>query len=477
MAVTARRLKPLVGHDKPRVAPPTPARSLLAEFVKTAEEIGIDLFPWQRTAARYLTALGQGDAWLYRHVAIIVARQNGKTRLLVPLIVSRLRMGHRIMHTAQDRNLPREVYSEVADIMAASPGELAVKNGRIVMPRFANGQEEIRLKNGGLYSIVAPTRGGARGPSRDLVIIDELREMTDHDFIAAANPTLQASKMPQMLYLSNAGDETSAVLNAIKKSVGADPTLAYLEWSAKATREVDDRDGWAEANPSIGHLPAMLDNLENDLRTYRSRGELAIFQTENLCQWVPTTRELLIDPAWWMLCEDDELEAPRGASMAVSMSPDGKRASAAAAWLRADMTVGLRLLFHVTGDPIDVAALGKDLSTTASRLGIKRIGFDPLTDGELVKHLKRPKPEPLSGQKFANASANFVNTVHGRVLHWSSSDAVTDDLTWTSRKHDRETGTYQAVRAQDDRSITASLAAIRAVWLASGPKPAVPKVM
>lgn len=137
MAVTARKAtKPLVGSEKPRLAPPTPARSQLAEFVDCATSIGIDLFPWQKVAARYLTALGQGDAWLYRHVAIVVARQNGKTRLLVPLIVSRLRMGHRIMHTAQDRNLPREIYSEVADIFTASPAELAVKNGRIVMPQI-----------------------------------------------------------------------------------------------------------------------------------------------------------------------------------------------------------------------------------------------------------------------------------------------------------------------------------------------------
>jgi len=264
MALKATRAAPaLLGHASPRIAPPVPARTLSAEFEAVSSEIGIELFPWQKVAARYLTALGQGDAWLYRHVAIVVARQNGKTRLLVPLIVSRLRMGHRIMHTAQDRNLPREVFSEVADIMGSSPGQLAIKNGRIVMPRFANGQEEIRMKNGGIYSIVAPTRGGARGPSRDLVIIDELREMTDHDFIAAANPTLQASSKPQMLYLSNAGDESSVVLNAIKKSQAEDPTLAYLEWSAAPERPDDDRDGWAEANPSIGHLPGIHGSYRN----------------------------------------------------------------------------------------------------------------------------------------------------------------------------------------------------------------------
>jgi hypothetical protein len=473
----ARRVtKPLVGRERPRVAPPTPARSQLDEFVKVAKAIGIDLFPWQRTAARYLTALGQGDAWLYRHVAIVVARQNGKTKLLVPLIVSRLRMGHRIMHTAQDRNLPREIFSEVADIMAASPGELAIKNGRIVMPRFANGQEEIRMRNGGVYSIVAPTRGGARGPSRDLVIIDELREMKDHDFIAAANPTLQASKSPQMVYLSNAGDESSVVLNAIKKSIPDDPTLAYLEWSAQEDRNYEDRDGWAESNPSIGYLPGILGNLEQDLQTYRSRGELPIFNTENLCRWETTIRQRLVEDATW-LAGRSPLELPTRPVLAFSMDPEGHRASAAIAWRRSDGTIGLRLIREGTSKTgaFDTDLFGDELRRDAARMGIRTVGFDPLTDAALAKFFK--KPESISGGKFANATAQFCNLVTAGKLRWADCDAVTDDLTWTARKVDVESGSYEAVRVQDDRPITASLAAIRAVWLASAPSKPSPKVM
>jgi phage terminase large subunit-like protein len=379
------------------------------------------------------------------------------------------------MHTAQNRELPREVFGEVAEILGASPGELAVKGGRIVMPRYANGQEEIRMKNGGSYRIVAPTRGGARGPSNDDVIIDEVRELDNFDFIAAAKPTLTASKNPQMHYRSNMGDDSSLVLNALSLRASADPSLAYLEWSAAPERAAGDIKGWIEANPSIGHLSGILSYLEREYRTNQLQGTLAIFETEHLCRRVATMREHLVDAFAWARCKDDELEEAYRPTMAVSMSPDGKRATCAVAWIRDDNTVGLRLLYNVPGDPIDTAALGKDLQQTASRLGIRHIGYDPLTDQQLVKYFK--KAEPISGQKFANASAQFVNLVSAGQLRWSDADAVTDDLTWTSRKQDRETGTYQAVRAQDDRSITASLAAIRAVWLASGPKPSTPKVM
>ena len=165
--VARRPTKASYGHERPRIAPPVPARSGAKDFGTFSADIGWNLRPWQDTAARYLTAEAPDGRWLYREVAIIVARQNGKTTILVPLIVHRLLTGQRIMHTAQNRELPREVFGMVADIMQDHfSSELRSR------PRFANGQEEIRLKGGGHYRIVAPTRGGARGPSNDLIFID-----------------------------------------------------------------------------------------------------------------------------------------------------------------------------------------------------------------------------------------------------------------------------------------------------------------
>ena len=77
--------------------------------------------------------------------------------------------------------------------------------------------------------------------------------------------------------------------------------------------------------------------------------------------------------------------------------------------------------------------------------------------------------KPITGGEFANASARFALAVASRKLRWHDADAVTDDLVWTTKKPHDESGSYQAVRAQDDRPITAALAAIRAVWMASTP--------
>jgi hypothetical protein len=281
---------------------------------------------WQDVVARYLEAMTPAGRHLYREVAVVVSRQNGKSEILVPLIVKRLREGKRIMHTAQDRSLPREIFYRVADIFAIDPVLFPVRNGRPTRPRFANGQEEIRLANGGVYSIVAPTRGGARGPSRDLLIIDEVRELDSWDFIAAAKPTMTASDDPQTVYVSNAGDETSVVLNALRERAAEDPGLAYLEWSAAPSRDPGDVKGWCEANPAMGHEPegmgSVQANLEAEYRSNRLSGTLSIFETEHLCRQVVSMRERLVNDAAW-LSGEAELAIPKRSFMGIAMDPKG----------------------------------------------------------------------------------------------------------------------------------------------------------
>jgi hypothetical protein len=459
----------LYGHERPRIAPPVPARSGAKRFAELSAELGLELRPWQKTVARYLTAEGPDGRWLFRELALIVSRQNGKTAILLPLIVQRLLAGQRIMHTAQNRDLPREVFYLVADIMWSRYSDLfPERNGRPTKPRYANGQEEIRLTNGGIYSIVAPTRGGARGPSRDLVIVDELREMEDNDFIAAAKPTLTASPKPQMVYMSNAGTETSVVLNALKKRGSEDPAIAYLEWSAAPERPADDVKGWLESNPSYGHDPAVELTLEDEYRANRIAGTMSLFETEHLCRWVATIREPLVALEAWAGRQGEVGDATRPV-MAISLDPKGARASAAIAWPRPDGSIAMRLVFDVTGSPIDTAALGKDMRAEARELGVSVVGFDPLTDAVLAKYFR--KTEAIAGAKFANASAMFTGAVGSGKLVWTDAAAVGADLVWTAKKPHDESGSFQAVRADDERPITASLATIRAVWLASSPRP------
>jgi len=457
MAIAAANAPELTGRSEPRIAPPEPAKSLSKEFIAAGKTAGITLMPWQTIASRYITAVA-GDHWQYAEVAAVVARQNGKTKLLVPHILQRLGMGRRILHTAQNRTLPREVFMAVARSIDLSLVESI---------RFANGQEQIRLKNGASYSIVAPQRG-ARGLSADDLIVDEVREFEDFDIMAAAHPTLTASSNPQTLYLSNAGSDESVILNDLKRrGEDGESDLAYLEWSAAEHWAMDDKRGWAEANPALGHFPNMMKVLE---QAYASKPP-ALFETEHLCRWVVSMQPRLVLDAKWELCRG-RLEPPTRPAMALSMSPDGRRASFALAWLQGDGRIALTSLFEAKGEPIDTDRLGKDVRAMATEKQVKQVAFASWTDADLARHF--PIAKALDGKEFAAATENFVRLIESGRLIWDSAEHVSEDLPWTARKpHD--SGAWIAVPASD-RSITAVLSAIRATWLASAPRPPAPRI-
>jgi hypothetical protein len=216
----------------------------------------------------------------------------------------------------------------------------------------------------------------------------------------------------------------------------------------------------------MGYLPGMLENLHADYLTHKSRGSLAIFETENLCRWVKTISERLVDDQAWNQCRA-EVGAPNRPALAVSLDPDGRRASVAMAW-RVDERIALRIVADVTGDPIDTDAIGEMLRELETKHNAT-VAHDPL-DGVVMKYVRKNHAESVTGAKFSAASSTFANLVASGRLAWADADAVTDDLTWTARTAPSIDGGWHAVRANDEHPITAALAAIRAIYLAADPK-------
>lgn len=444
----------------PRLYPDRPEYTLLDEYEAAAHDLGLTPFEWQLIAAEYLMATDANGYWQYSEVGIVVARQNGKTELLLPRIVHGLLEGERIIHTAQIRTLPRETFMRIGRHFDAHyPDEVETF-------RVANGQEQLALSNGGRYTIVAAQRG-ARGMSADTLIIDELREFEDFDLISAAAPTLTASPNPQVIYLSNAGHEGSVVLNDLRRRGTEEdhPQLAYLEWSAHPDRAVDDEEGWQEANPSPIAMRLMRGNYERLPRP--------VFETEHLCRWVVTLAPRLVPSDHHWQAARRPVEVPSKPAAGISVDPSGSRASAAIAWPQSDGTIALEVVADVTGTPIDLDRFGADLHKLLAALKVTAIGYDPWTDLHLARHL--PGAKPLQGREFANASERFARTVESGRLAWARADEVTADLPYTIRKaHD--IGAWHAAKASEDRPITAALAAVRAVWLAAAPRKPAPRV-
>jgi hypothetical protein len=293
------------------------------------------------------------------------------------------------------------------------------------------------------------------------VIVDEVRELDSHDFIAAAKPTMNASPNPQILYLSNMGDDSTAVLNA-PPARRRGPGLAYLEWSAAPERDAGDVEGLARGEPV--DRPHAADARQPAAASTGRTGSPARWRSSRPSTSAAPSRRCATSSsrsAAGRRCEEPALEpTPRRASWGRdgSARPAGERGDGLAP---ADGTIGLRLMYDVTGSPIDTDALGKDLRDDRAS-AVVVTGFDPLTDAQLAKYFTgRSRSRPEARERLGavrRARRGRQGPLGGRGAVGATSSGRRSAST-TRRAASRPCGGRPP--------ITALLAAIRAVWLAS----------
>jgi len=438
---------------------------MVKDLEECAADLEITLMEWQRITGRYMTALARGDNWLYRRIAAIASRQNGKTEIIKPRVLLGFKLNRKMLHTAQDRARPRKsTFEPLVDFFDHSANRLKYGVKKI---REANGQEEIICKDGGSYTIAAPRSGGARGGTFDDIFIDEAREFVDYSIDAIIRPTVLARPNAQVMYFSNAGHAESVILNDLRARRDEDRNLAYLEWSAPPELDRMDPEAWAYGNPAMGITIAL-----EALADYAATMQPEVFDTEHLCRWVVSMRERLVRPEEWQAQEFMALGRPTRPVMGIKTDINGMRASAVVAWLLPDQRVALELVADVTGDlqggePIKATYLGPMLVEKAREYGVREVYFDPYTDGDLARHFKRA--QKVIGRDYVQATLGFEQRVKSRQFVVDDELAViAADLEHTI-KHPSIHGTHVAGKASPDRPNTAAEAAILATWFASNP--------
>jgi hypothetical protein len=283
------------------------------------------LFPWQKWFLIHALELMPDKTFRYRTVVLLVARQNGKSTLaqVLALFFMYLRGARLVIGTAQNLDIAEEVWAGAVEI-AEECEELAAEIKKV---NQTNGKKSLDLVSGERYKVQTASRRGGRGLSGDLILLDELREHQSWDAWGAITKTTMARAMAIILALSNAGDASSIVLRYLRKMAHAalgdpdginsdglsaellealppdlaeevpdsgDDALGIFEWSAPPGCSLDDRNGWAAANPSLGHAIT-----ERAIASARKTDPEWIFRTEVLCQWNDGTNEGPFPPGSW----------------------------------------------------------------------------------------------------------------------------------------------------------------------------------
>ena len=453
----------LSGSPRPRLGTPRSSRPTRGHEARAvAEVIGLPLLPWQAHALDVGLEEENGH-WAYPDVAVAVARQNGKTGgVLHPRILTGLLLwGERILHSAQNRELPRESFLEIAEIL-----ETRFPRRLLARPRRANGQESLRMTNGGSYRIVAPRPDAPRGHHADLIVLDEVREYHDTSFISAVLPTQNTSRNPQVWWASNAGDPDSIVLNGLReRGMEGDPSLAWMEWSADPSLGLEDPEGWGQANPALGTL---IDE-ERIAHLFQTLTPEA-FETEVLCRWVEVAGTRAIPALLWETAASGALDGPapnRRPVVSIDVDPDRNVAAMAAAWHEPDGRIGTDLLLYRTGD---LENLSEAVLNVIAETQPSSIGFDPWTTEALADLLRsRGLPvEPVTGKSWVNACQTLLELLQTDRLRHPNRDTLNAQLAFAGRRDTTE-GRWWITRGAEP--IPAVTATARAVYLAARPRP------
>lgn len=438
------RSRPRLGAEEPRIwtkplrelTPETSLGFAVIEFARVV--LGIELYPWQKWLLIHALELLPDGQFRFRNVVVLVARQNGKSTLsqVLALFFMYVLGTALVIGTAQDLDVAEEIWEGAVEIVEETP-ELNAQKERVVR---VNGKKSLELKTKERYKVKAANRRAGRGLSGDLVLLDELREHQSWDAWGAITKTTMARPEAQVWALSNAGDATSIVLRYLRKMAHEalgdpdginrqddpsnllageedaeelevledDDTLGIFEWSAPPGCDVNDRDGWAQANPSLGHGGIT----ERTIASAAKTDPEWVFRTEVLCQWSDGTLEGPFPAGSWDGCKVDKSKVADGERivLALDVTWDRSRSHVAIAGHRDDGMPHIGIIASRPGTSWVASWLDSDEAPPFDTLVVQGRGC---AAADLIDELEGAGIDVTrwQGQDLSTGTGNFYNTV------------------------------------------------------------------
>lgn len=404
--------------------------------------------PWQRWLVIHAGELLPDGSLRFRHVLVVVARQNGKSE--VPIVLGLFW----IFVDEVPCMLWTSTQLKYADAALAKAERYARASPRLrdLIPtkkwkRVILGSSVLPLADSEWWTATANEEGG-RSMTTQRLVQDELREHRDYAAWGAAVPTLRPSG--QAWHLSNAGEDHSVVLNeqqdAARKAI-ADGTTAEVdtflaEWSSVSGADPMDLGSLAQSNPGLGYHGPSARDLLGEARTAVAAGgqALAKFRTEKMCIRVRHL-DAAVDEDSWTACGVDEQTWEATGSLAayrrrvvgcLDVSPDGLHATLAAAavvegevarveivqaWSGAGAMEQLRAALPAWIKKVRPKALGwfpaGPAAALVTELGKRRDG----QGRSPLERVMRRKPEPIKADVSAVCMAFSAEVLARRVAH------------------------------------------------------------
>lgn len=446
--------------------------------------MGVEFDSWQHGVGTL--ALGKTKSGKYAAtvggVVLSIPRQVGKTFLVGMMIIALCVLFPKmtVLWTAHRTRTSTMTFKTMQGMVQRKKIRVHLAPERNDGIRTANGEQEIRFKNGSVIMFGARENGFGRGfDAVDVEVFDEaqiLSEKALEDMVPATNASTQPAGA--LLFFmgtpprpSDPGEEfvnrRSKALAAKPKdkAVGVGGKAVYVEFSADDDADPDDHAQWEKANPSfpsrtpLESMERMRDNLTDD----------DSFRREALGIWDAAGTPEVIDAASWARVADPSSMPIERLTLAIDVAPDRKVSAVSLAGRRADG------LWHVE---LDEQRNGTDwvaswVSSRAAKNRLHAVVVDEMTG--LVEerrgrnYLKGTDVvvtlAAAEGRDMAIASGQFYDAVMEStpVVRHTDQPQMNASLS-VSRKRVMRAGGWAWTPKDADADITSTVAATLALW-------------
>lgn len=217
---------------------PTGARANSWEDVADLSfKAGIVLDAWQEQILQAAMGERRDSTWAAKRVGVSVARQNGKSQLLVArALAGVLLFGEKkIVISAHQQDTAREAFSKMIEILEADGNQWLLDRVKPNGIMNAINREAVKFRNGATIQFKARTGAGGRGFSSDCLLLDEAQRLKRAAWVSI-NSTMSAMPNPQVWLLGTppTREDDGEVFESIRKAAidGFSSAAAWCEWSA-----------------------------------------------------------------------------------------------------------------------------------------------------------------------------------------------------------------------------------------------------
>jgi hypothetical protein len=437
---SALRLSEVARHV---VIPTGIVDTLWFEVEARCREFGDEFDEWQDGAGQLVLGLREDGlfAATIGGVVFSIPRQVAKTFLVGRIIVALCTLfpGLTVLWTAHHMSTATKTFESLEAVVRRKTVRAHLMPSRNDGIRTANGQQQIRFRNGSVIMFGARERGFGRGFEEvDIEVFDEAQILTEsalEDMVPATNQsrfqhgallffmgTPPRPKDPGEEF-TNRRDEALAAKPEGHVVAEAGDTL-YIECSADQNigqpggPSLLDRNQWRKANPSYPHrtpeasMLRMRKNLSND----------DSWRREAMGVWDEGSAATVIKPSAWGDLEIAAEDAPREGPVAfgVKFSTDGQRVGCGAARLASDGTVHVEAL-GVSAMADGTASLVQWLAARARKARIVvdgKAGAGDLIDELVAAGVPRKRVHLVTTDEAITAHAGFLRAVQeGSLTH------------------------------------------------------------